>query len=278
MPELPEIVCRSREMNELLCGRTISRVDVRQPKCLNVSVKAFAGAFEGATIGATTVRGKWLVTETTGGTLLINLGMGGELLYVDRDATPEKWRVRFDLDENMTLFVNFWWFGSTHLVPMGRLESEGPLAGLGPNALDVDLKAFQRMLNGRRGRIKSYLLNQRHLAGIGNAYIHDILFSAGLHPLRAIPTLSTGEINGLHRAIRAELERSIEKGSASYEVGLLGQAGGFGASDLRVGYREGKPCPRCGTCVEKIKTGSTASYICPQCQPLDPGEVDEKEL
>ena len=278
MPELPEIVCRSREMNELLRGRTIVRVEVRQPKCLNVSVAAFAEAFEGATIGRTTVRGKWLVTETTGGALLINLGMGGELLFVDRDDLPEKWRVRFDLDGDKTLSVNFWWFGSTHLVPSGKLESEGPLTRLGPNALDIELTAFRRLLGGRRGRIKSFLLDQKNVAGIGNAYVHDILFSAGLHPLRTIPTLSEAEIAELHRAIRAELKRSIKKGSASYEVGLLGQRGGFGASDLRVGYREGEPCPQCGACVEKVKTGSTSSYVCPRCQPLDPGEANEESF
>jgi len=271
MPELPEIACRSREMSELLTGRAITCVEVRQPKCLNVPVSAFTEAFQGATIGPTGYRGKWLVTETSGGFLLINLGMGGELLLVDRTEMPEKWRVRFDLDDDKSLSVNFWWFGSTHLVAADKLTSEGPVAELGPNALDIGLQAFRELLSGRRGRIKAFLLNQKNLAGIGNAYVHDILFRAGLHPLRTIPDLSAQEVEHLHEAIQAEFRRSIEKGGASYEVNLLGERGRFGASDLLVGYREGKPCPRCGTVIEKLKTGSTSSYICPQCQGSDAG-------
>lgn len=274
MPELPEIVCRSREMNRYLRGLRIESIEVRQPKCLNVSVEAFAEAFESATIGRTTSRGKWLITETSGGALLINLGMGGELLLVDRDEMPEKWRVRLDLEGHKTLCVNFWWFGSTHLVAIERLETEGPLATLGPDVLRIGVDEFVARLGGRRGRIKSFLLNQRHVAGIGNAYVHDILFRAGLHPLRAIPTMSVEETRALHQAIHAEFERSISKGAASYEVDLLGQRGGFGASDLLVGYREGEPCPQCGTQIEKIKTGSTSSYICSRCQPLREGKTN----
>ncbi len=271
MPELPEIVCRSREMSALLTGRTIVHVEVRQPKCLNVSVATFTEALQGVIIGPTGYRGKWLMTKTSGGFLLINLGMGGELLFIDRSKMPEKWRVRFDLDDDKSLLVNFWWFGSTHLMPADKLTREGPVAGLGPSVLDIGLEEFREVLSGRRGRIKAFLLNQKNVAGIGNAYVHDILFRAGLHPLRRIPDLSTQEIAKLHEAIQVEFTRSIEKGGASYEVSLLGERGGFGASDLLVGYREGKPCPRCGTQIEKLKTGSTSSYICPKCQVVGAG-------
>jgi formamidopyrimidine-DNA glycosylase len=141
-------------------------------------------------------------------------------------------------------------------------------AKLGPNALDVSQSQLAEILSGRRGAIKTFLLDQSKIAGIGNAYLHDILFRARLHPLRTIPTLSGREIQGLHRAIHQELERSIAVGGAWYEVDLHGQRGGFTADDLLVGYREGKECPACRAAIVKLKTGSTASYICPQCQPL----------
>jgi len=140
-------------------------------------------------------------------------------------------------------------------------------ARLGPNALDVSLDAFRELLAGRKGRIKPFLLDQSRIAGIGNAYIHDILFRAGLHPLGTIPALTAGDVARLHRAIRTELNRSIAVGAAAYELDLHGHPGGFGGDDLLVGYREGKPCPTCGTAVEKVRTGSTASFVCPQCQP-----------
>jgi len=266
MPELPEIVCRACEMKKELVGRTIRSIEVLQPKCLNLPVEAFQAGLVGARITDVTYQGKWLLVETSQGHLLINLGMGGEILLVARGEMPEKWRVRFDFHDGETLTVNFWWFGNTHYVAPGNLAEHAMTAKLGPNALDPSLDELRDLLLGRRGRIKSFLLDQSKIAGIGNAYVHDILFRAGLHPLRSITTLSEREIEGLHRAIQEELRRSIAAGAAWYEVDLHGKCGGFAAEDLLVGYREGKPCPVCGTTVEKIKTGSTASFVCPSCQ------------
>jgi formamidopyrimidine-DNA glycosylase len=268
MPELPEIFCRAREMSEHLKGRTIASIEVKQPKCLNVSVDAFVSALRGAQIGATRYHGKWLITQTSRGNLLINLGMGGELLLVEQDGLPEKWRVRFDFEDSQAFCVNFWWFGNVHHVEPGRLGGHAMTAKLGPNALDVTASEFSELLAGRRGRIKAFLLDQSKIAGIGNAYVHDILFRAKLHPLRAIQTLSTSDVDQLHAGIHEEFQRSIAKGAAQYELDLLGKRGGFGAADLLVGYREGESCPECGTRIEKLKTGSTTSYLCPQCQPL----------
>lgn len=266
MPELPEIVCRAREMNEALVGRTVRSIGVLQPKCLNVPIEAFQTGLTGAEILSVFHRGKWLFVETSRGHLLINMGMGGEILLVPRDGLPEKWRVRFDLDGDETLAINFWWFGNTHFVAPGKLGEHEMTAKLGPNALDLSPKEFAQLLTGRRGRIKSFLLDQSKIAGIGNAYVHDILFVAKLHPLRTIPTLEAADIERLYSAIRAELQRSIDAGGAWYEVGLSGEGGGFTADDLVIGYREGRPCPECRTTIEKIKTGSTSGFICPTCQ------------
>jgi len=268
MPELPEIVCRAEEMARALPGRTIRGIEILQPKCLNVTPAAFTKALRGATVEAVSHRGKWIVTETNGGDLLINLGMGGEILLVPSRQLPAKWRVRFALAQGKDLVVNFWWFGYVHYVPSGAIDDHPMIATLGPDALDVTLPQFRSLLRSRRGAVKGFLLDQAKLAGIGNAYVHDILFRAGLHPLRTIPSLSSVEVRGLHRAIRVELRRSIEKGGAFYEVGLDGKPGGFTAEDLLVGYREGKPCPTCGAPVLKIKTGGTSSFLCLQCQPL----------
>jgi formamidopyrimidine-DNA glycosylase len=139
---------------------------------------------------------------------------------------------------------------------------------LGPNALDLSQEEFRGLLKGRRGAIKAFLSDQDRIAGIGNVYIQDPLFKARVHPLRSIQTLSDEEVAALWWAIRETLQASIDAGGAPFELNLYGQKGGWNASFL-VGYREGKPCPVCGTPVEKIKTGSTSSYICPSCQPLE---------
>jgi len=268
MPELPEIILRAGEMKRRLVGKTITGIKVSQPKSLNVHKKTFIKALSGAKLLNVTNRGKWIFVETSKGWLLLNLGMGGEILLVTHRALPKKWRLIFDFDDGGCLVINFWWTGYAHYVPSDKLNSHSMTVKLGPNALDLTTKDLLRMIKGQRGRIKSFLLNQSKIAGIGNAYIHDILFSARIHPLREVNTLTYSEINALAKAIHDCLKLSIKKGGAFYELNLYGKKGGFTMDDILIGYKKGKPCPVCGTKIEKIKTGSTSSFICSNCQPL----------
>ena len=267
MPELPEIFSFARDMQKELAGRTITAVEVLQPKCLNVPVEDFQAALSGAEIRDVRPRGKWLQVETTQGWLLLGLGMGGEILLTDRGNLPEKYRLVFDLDDGACLAINFWWFGYAHYV--SELAEHAMTAKLGPNALDLDLEQFRALLRGRRGAIKPFLLNQKRIAGIGNVYVQDPLFKARIHPLRPINTLSDEEVTALWQALRETLQESIHRGGSAWELNLYGQKGSWSESFLLVGYREGQPCPACGTAVVKIKTGSTSSYICPACQRLE---------
>ncbi len=268
MPELPEITCRARELNDALADATVSEVEILQPKCLNVPSTSFREAMLGNRIRTVSHHGKWLIAELARGHLLINLGMGGEILLVQRGKLPDKWRIRFDMDAGRSLALNFWWFGYVHYVASGGVSQHPMVGRLGPDALELSVEGFEDLLRGRRGRIKPLLLDQSKIAGIGNAYIHDILFRARIHPLSPISSLREQEIRSLHASIRQEITRSIAKGGAFYELNLYGERGGFTADDLLVGYREGKPCPVCGTAIEKIRTGSTSGFICPVCQPL----------
>ncbi len=268
MPELPEITNLARQMKANLTGKTISGIEVLQPKSLNVEEEVFKKALIGAEIVDVANRGKWLCVETTGGWLLLSLGMGGEVLLTRRDQLPEKVRLIFDFADHSCLSINFWWFGYAHYAPLDAREQHKMTARLGPNALDVDADHLRQLLAGRKGQIKSFLLDQSHIAGVGNSYIHDILFLARLHPQRRIESLSDPEIDHLAQAIQQGLVPSLYKGGASYEMDLFGQKGGFTTDDILIGYREGQPCPQCGAPIEKIKTGSNSSFICPSCQPL----------
>jgi formamidopyrimidine-DNA glycosylase len=268
MPELPEITLLARQMNAELAGKTIAGVEVLQPKCLNVSPEAFADALTGARLLAVTNRGKWLFVETDRGWLLLNLGMGGEILLTARAALPEKRRLILDFTDGACLSINFWWFGYAHYVRPAELADHGMTAGLGPNALDLSADDLAALFRGRKARVKALLLDQDVIAGIGNAYVHDILFLARLHPLRSAAGLTPAEVSALAGAIRGGLQPSIDKGGAFYEVDLHGEHGGFTMDDILVGYKEGQPCPACGMPIGKIKTGSTSSFICPRCQPL----------
>jgi formamidopyrimidine-DNA glycosylase len=268
MPEYPEITSRAREMKKALVGKTFTGVEVLQPKSLNVSKKAFVEALRGAKVIDVSNRGKWIFLETTKGWLLLNLGMGGEILRVTRDTLPKKHRLIFDLDDGTCLTVNFWWVGLAHYVKPDELKNHEMTAKLGPNVLDLTESDLKDMLRKRRGAIKSFLLNQKNIAGIGNAYIHDILFMAKLHPLRTIDTLTEADVERLARAIHDRLQPSLDKGGAFYEVSIHGKRGGFTMDDILIGYKEGTPCPVCGAEIVKIKTGSTSSFICPKCQQL----------
>jgi formamidopyrimidine-DNA glycosylase len=267
MPELPEITIFARDMQKELVGRTISAIEVLQPKCLNVPVEEFQAALTGAEIRGVTARGKWLQVETTQGWLLLGLGMGGEILLTDRGNLPEKYRLIFDLADGDCLAINFWWFGYAHYT--ADLTEHKMTAQLGPNALDLTLDEFQALLRGRRGAVKTFLLNQKRIAGIGNVYIQDPLFKAGIHPLRPINTLSDDELARLWEALREKLRESIDQGGSAWELNLYNEKGKWDTSFFLVAYQEGNPCPVCDTIVEKIKTGSTSSYICPTCQPLE---------
>ncbi|MBU0492066.1 MAG: Fpg/Nei family DNA glycosylase [Chloroflexi bacterium] len=266
MPELPEIAVRACEMKQALVGKTIRGIEVLQPKCLNIPEETFVEALTGARLLDVVSHGKWLFIETTQGWLLLNLGMGGEILLVTRDRLPEKYRLVFDFDDGTCLAVNFWWFGYAHFAR--DLADHSMVSQLGPDFMSLTPGEFRELLRGRRGGIKSFLLDQKRIAGIGNVYVQDPLFKAGVHPLRPIHTLADDEIEALYRAFRETLQESIDRGGSHWELGLHGEPGRWGSDFFLVAYREGQPCPTCGTEVVKIRTGSTSGFVCPHCQPL----------
>lgn len=270
MPELPEIASRAKEMNENLPGKKITFIEILQSKCLNLSIDDFREVLEGAVIQSVTYHGKWIKVLTTQGWLLINMGMGGEILLTCREKMPAKYRLVFDFSDSTCLTINFWWFGYVYYAETDKLFDIPMIARLGPNFLDLSMIQFASIIQTQKGkaRIKSVLLDQSKMAGIGNAYIHDILFFACLHPNRLVTSLSETEIKELYLSIKKGLLPSLEKGGAFYEVNIFGNKGGFAMEDIVVGYRDGSPCPNCGTIIEKIRTGSTNSYICPVCQSM----------
>lgn len=267
MPELPEIACRASEMDRALKEKTILQIEIVQPKCLNMAVNEFQTKLTGAVIKQTSYAGKWIKTLTSQGWILLNLGMGGEILLLDQQPLPEKHRVVFEFTDSSRLSINFWWFGYLHYAGVDQLQQHVPTAKLGPNALDFSPEQFHTLVKSQKGKVKAFLLDQTRIAGIGNAYIHDILFLARIHPLRQVASLNDSEISALYDGIRGGLIPSLEKGGAFYETNLFGEKGGFQMQDILIGYREGQPCPRCQTPITKIKTGGTSSFICSACQP-----------
>jgi formamidopyrimidine-DNA glycosylase len=196
--------------------------------------------------------------------------MGADVLRLDPDKAPGKHQVKLTLLEGGGYTVRFWWFGKYLLVTDEGLQSEPSTRDIAIDPFDsrFTLEYFAELVRGRRTRVKAFLLDQRSVSGIGNMYMHDILFLARVHPQLRLSDMTDADISALYRAISAVLTRARARGFYSYEVDFYGERGALGMDDFLIGYRERKPCPECGTAIELIKTGSTTSYICINCQKL----------
>ena len=215
MPELPEITHLSRQMHRALRGRRVSAVEIRQPRCLNATPRRFAALLRDKTIDRVDARGKWIFVHLApGATLLISLGMGGDLLLHEAGAAlPERYQLKIGFAGGSCVTIRFWWFGYAHAMPDRKLPSHAMTAGLGLNPLsraEFTRARFDALLEGRRGAIKALLMDQRRIAGIGNVYIQDILFTAGIHPDRPIPAITAGERGAAARRHRRESRRGHE--------------------------------------------------------------------
>jgi formamidopyrimidine-DNA glycosylase len=269
MPELPEIYNLAKQLDTELHGKKIMDVEVRQEKCLNLPLADFQELVINHRIGHSRAKGKWIFTPMEPDAyFLLSLGMGGDVLYHENgEPLPDKYQLKFALDDGSYLTMGFWWFGYAHAVKADALQTHKMTFELGLSPLDdveFTFEKFNGLLTGKRGNIKSFLTDQKNIAGIGNVYIQDVLFRSKLHPNRKIPDIDLGERKILFDAIKFELRTATGLGGLAYEKDLYNQPGRF--KDFQVGYREGKPCPVCGTIIKKIKTGTTASFICEQCQ------------
>ena len=270
--ELPELTILSSQMRKEIVGKRISKVEVANPKCLNMSFEQFQKTVIGKTIKSVESKGKWIFIELGSHLLLFNPGMGADVIHFkSHDKLPEKYQIRFTLDDETGFTIRVWWFCYLHLMPENKLDEHKLTAKLGITPLDERFTSdyFKQLLSKKRGNIKSFLLDQKNIAGIGNVYVQDILFNAKLHPKRKIPSLTDKEIDALHKSIKSVINESIKLGGLAYEKDFYGNRGSYGAKQFKIAYKPGQPCPTCQTTIQKIKTGSTSSFICPNCQSPD---------
>jgi formamidopyrimidine-DNA glycosylase len=214
-------------------------------------------------------RGKYVILELDQGYLLIHLKMSGRLWVVPGDEPPDKYaHVVFYLDDGRELrFQDTRKFGRVYLVDDPREVT----AELGPEPLadDFGLDDLRCLLRRRTGRLKPLLLNQQFLAGLGNIYADEVLFTARLHPLRKADSLTCDEEARLYEAIRAVLRQAVAGQGTTLDDGgytdAQGQAGAY-QEQIAVYGRKGQPCLRCQTSIERIVIGARSTYFCPRCQ------------
>lgn len=271
MPELPEVENYRRDLSQTLMGRRFTGVYVDWPNQVAIpSVDELTRRLPGQSPLSIDRRGKYLLFRLSNAdTLLIHLKMSGRLYVGPASAPPDPHaHVVFRLDQGDELrFHDPRKFGRVYLVD-APMEVVGKL---GPEPLDESFTVgqFAGMLADRRGRIKPLLLNQAFLAGLGNIYADEALHVAGLHPLRTADTLTLGEVEQLHAAIRSTLQNAIQHRGTSFDGFYLDAQGEPGAyqARLRVYGRAGAPCRRCGALIERIVVGQRGTHVCPVCQP-----------
>jgi len=272
MAELPEITKYAKQMQETLKGKTTEVVTLLQEKCANVSAEEFQNRIVGATIVDVYHKGKWIITKLDNDeNILLSLGMGADILYFENEADlPEKYQVKLLFTDGSGYTARFWWFGKFLLVPNDELPTDSNTKDIAIDPFDERFthQYFTDLLKGKRTQIKSFLMNQKNVGGIGNMYMHDILFRAGLHPQKKISDMNDEEVERVYHSILEVLNQSREKGSCNYEKDFFGVEGGFSIDDFMVGYKDEQPCPACGEEIVSIKTGSTSTFICPTCQKM----------
>jgi formamidopyrimidine-DNA glycosylase len=272
MAELPEIAKLTGQMRDTLCGKTIQAITLLQEKCANIPPDEFQKRTVGARIEDVRNRGKWIITALHNGeNILLSLGMGADILYFDNEENEaDKYQVKVIFSDGSGYTARFWWFGKFLLVSDEELASESNTKDIAIDPFDerFTLDYFSSLLKGKRTQIKSFLMNQKNVGGIGNMYMHDILFKARLHPQKKISDMDRDEIILLYNSIKDILNLSREKGTFAYESDFYGQKGGYTMDYFLVGYKENQPCPVCGETIVSIKTGSTTTFICPACQKL----------
>ncbi|MFJ5621874.1 DNA-formamidopyrimidine glycosylase [Peribacillus loiseleuriae] len=275
MPELPEVETVRRTLEELVIGKKIRNVSVFWPKIIKApeQVEQFKDALQGQTIHEIQRRGKFLIFQLDDYAMVSHLRMEGKY-GVNASVEPydKHTHVIFSFTDGTELrYRDVRKFGTMHLFAKGEEMHQLPLAHLGPEPLSReftidDLTAKLRKTNRK---IKMVLLDQTVVVGIGNIYVDESLFRAGIHPERIASSLSAEEIARLHCEIIATLSEAVKKGGSTIRsyINSQGQIGMF-QLDLFVYDRKGKACKRCNATLEKLKVGGRGTHICPTCQPL----------
>lgn len=273
MPELPEVETIRRQLESLLTGKTIHGVSIPDPSVTApLPPRAFGRRLRGKKIKALSRRGKYLRLELDGGGMLvIHLRMTGVLTFARKyDKISERRHLRLVIDfggGGALIFRDQRRFGTAAILEPEEIKPFFDRLGLEPLERSFSPDILAKLLASRKRPLKSFLIDQSMIAGIGNIYADEALFRARIHPLRPAGSLSTAEVRRLNRAIKATLAEAISLAGSSIDTyrDARGRRGRF-QEVFRIHRRAGEPCPGCGGTVRKIKVGGRGTYFCPACQ------------
>lgn len=267
MPELPEVETTVRGLARVLEGRRIARVEARRADLRRSFPKDLGQRLTGAKVTGLGRRAKYgLIHTDRDDTMIFHLGMSGSW-RINRSELEKHDHLLLETVEGTRLALNDpRRFGSVDLVPTGELDEWPAFAALGPEPLELEARDLKRRLAGRSAAIKLLLLDQGIVAGLGNIYVCEALYRAGIHPKRAGGSVSLARLERLVVAIREVIDEAIEAGGSTLRD--------FASPDGELGYfsktfavydREGKPCG-CGGTVKRFVQGGRSTFYCPACQ------------
>ncbi|MGZ9164786.1 MAG: bifunctional DNA-formamidopyrimidine glycosylase/DNA-(apurinic or apyrimidinic site) lyase [Anaerolineales bacterium] len=270
MPELPEVETIARKLRSHLLGKTIQDAQLRWNRTLAFpSPRKFKGWIKGQEIKEVTRRAKYFILRLSDFSLLFHLRMSGDLLIKKSTIKPEK-------HDRLILRLLSAESGLSNLVfndtrKFGRVwltaDPEEVLGRLGPEPLSRQFTPqwLHTALHSKHRLLKPLLLDQTFLAGLGNIYTDESLHLAKLHPLAASDSVTANQSEGLYKAICSVLKEGIRRNGASFDWVYRG---GEYQNHFRVYDRAGKPCPECGTSIERIIVGQRSTHFCRTCQTL----------
>lgn len=303
MPELPEVETVARDLQRWVAGATITGATVGWDRTIRHPQPAerFAAEIAGAEIRRVTRRAKTVLVHLADGRVMtVALRMTGALIVAPSGSPPDPFaRVVFTLADGRELrYRDVRKFGRIGLWPGGGLRSSGAgrgarsrkvaegqrrfrigevFSGHGPEPLarGFTVERFAERLARRSAKLKTLLLDQSFIAGVGNIYADEALWRARLHPLRGADTLTPAEVKRLHRAVRQVLRQGIANRGSSFSdyVGVDGEPGD-NAERLNVYRRTEQPCYRCGRPIRRIVVGQRSTHFCPRCQPEPVASVE----
>lgn len=273
MPEMPEVEIIRRYLDKQAAGDKIMGVDIRLPRMIKwPDTEGFRALVTGRTIKAMARRGKYLLLELDNGNeVVFHLRMTGRLVYEPAGKTADRHaRVIFQLQSGASLvYGDTRTLGTIHGI---KPEERGLLKGLaemGPEPLSAEFTPdyLYKTARKRKVAIKSFLLNQKYIGGIGNIYADEALFLAGLHPLRQAQSLTEKECGRLVAAVNEVIAAGIEDGGTTFRDYQNGEGGkGSHQEHLYVYGRKGEECRKCGCPIERITVGGRGTHFCPHCQ------------
>ncbi|MFN7250186.1 MAG: Fpg/Nei family DNA glycosylase [Anaerobacillus sp.] len=266
MPELPEMETYKRLLNEKIQGKLITNVEINREKSINVAPDLFTQEVKNTSVIAVERRAKHLIFKLNSGkNLVLHLMLGGWMYFGNDEDQPERTKQIILTFPNGKLYFIGLRLGYLHLFDEQQLKEE--FAKLGPEPLDqhFTLSTFLEHIKSRRGMLKTTLVNQSFIAGIGNCYSDEICFDAKLLPTRKMSELNEFENTNLFNGVISALNRGINQGGYMDDPFFKGDQL-TGCYQTLVYDREGQPCFKCNSKILLEMISSKKTFYCPNCQ------------